>query len=166
MGDTGKSKTNEEYVLQGPGSPVWVSYTCIGLLFQYPFKSSVPLLRSFTVMQTDFVSCKLTWDGERLLPQLGQGSTDMFGRDSVDKVKFKLFFYINVGILSPYWWLIYSILVTNFMDKKRLNLLKFCKAKMSTSSECHGGRLGTEIAAIPSSSKITETGTYSICEVI
>lgn len=40
---------------------------------------------------------KLTWDGERLLPQLGQGSTDMFGRDSVDKVKFKLFFLHKRG---------------------------------------------------------------------
>lgn len=40
-------------------APIWVSYTSIGLLFQYSFKSSVPLLRSFTVMQTDFVSWAL-----------------------------------------------------------------------------------------------------------
>lgn len=129
MGDTGKSKTNEDDVLQGPGSPIWVTYTCLGLLFQYPFKSSVPLLRSFTVMQTDFVTghSKLTWGGERLLPKLGQGFTYVFGRNSVDEIKLKLFFYINMDILSICPWLIY--LITDFLGEENFQLIKILQGK-------------------------------------
>lgn len=104
---------------------------------------------------------KLTWDWGKIAAKLGQGFTYVFGRNSVGvktfffKLKKLNFFFLHKHGYFVTMSMIGIFHISNWLSgEEKIQLIKIFQVEMSTSSECHWGRLGTEMASILSNSRV------------